>query len=267
MNHVWDNAEAGGNELLVLLALADHADDDGVCWPGIKRIAMKARISERSVKRIVQKLQRSGQLDRQTSAGPKGTNLYRIQTGGDNLSPGTNPAGGGDTQGQKGVTPVSPEPSVQTSKKTSTASRSCSSSIVDEEYIKNLYKTLDPEGVDLSVEKCKVWIKSKWPRVIPFTQEALTPFLKSNASPRGQAAPAPNPVQIPPYEWIQSLLTEKDGFSVPELLGKPWEEIPNYQQAALIELYTDHLKKLRSKNPSNSRPEAETQQSTQQKAA
>ena len=49
-----DVASMGGSsdpvpaELLVLLALADHARDDGVCWPSIRTIAAKARVEERS---------------------------------------------------------------------------------------------------------------------------------------------------------------------------------------------------------------------------
>lgn len=45
-----------GNEKLVLLALADHADDAGQCWPGLERIAEKCGISRASVIEHLNKL-------------------------------------------------------------------------------------------------------------------------------------------------------------------------------------------------------------------
>jgi len=45
-----------GNEKVVLLALADFADDDGTCWPSIDRIAEKAYISRSTVIRILKSL-------------------------------------------------------------------------------------------------------------------------------------------------------------------------------------------------------------------
>ena len=42
---------------LVLMALADIADDHGLCWPSVKALARKCSISERSVQRILQVLQ------------------------------------------------------------------------------------------------------------------------------------------------------------------------------------------------------------------
>ena len=35
MNAVWNLSKQSGSALLVLLALADRADDDGFCWPGL----------------------------------------------------------------------------------------------------------------------------------------------------------------------------------------------------------------------------------------
>jgi len=37
MSYVWEASKAKGSELLLLLAIADHAADDGYCWPGIPR--------------------------------------------------------------------------------------------------------------------------------------------------------------------------------------------------------------------------------------
>jgi DnaD/phage-associated family protein len=63
MSIVWDSSSHSGNALLVLLAIADHANDEGICWPSISTIAKKARISERQTKRIIQDLADSGEIE------------------------------------------------------------------------------------------------------------------------------------------------------------------------------------------------------------
>lgn len=40
-------------EQLVLLALADHANDDGITWPGIERIAAKCGYTERGIRKVI----------------------------------------------------------------------------------------------------------------------------------------------------------------------------------------------------------------------
>lgn len=119
MTAVWDNAGVQGSELLVLLALADWADDNGVCWPAMSTLADKARISERSAQRACRSLVEKGLLAIEDNAGPKGANRYRVATekpaapattscgGGDNLTPPA-AAPGGDTADTGGVTPVTP---------------------------------------------------------------------------------------------------------------------------------------------------------------
>lgn len=62
MSKVWDESKQKGSNLLVLLALADFADDFGYCWPSIATIAAKARLSERQTIRIIQSLEEQGEL-------------------------------------------------------------------------------------------------------------------------------------------------------------------------------------------------------------
>lgn len=69
-----------GNEKVVLLALADHADDDGVCWPSIRRIAEKGYISERSVQRILPKLVELGFVHMQDQISASGRTTARKYT-------------------------------------------------------------------------------------------------------------------------------------------------------------------------------------------
>lgn len=45
----WETTDAKGSEKYVLLALADYADDAGVCWPSIKTIAARTGLGERTV--------------------------------------------------------------------------------------------------------------------------------------------------------------------------------------------------------------------------
>ena len=46
-----------GTDKLVLVALADNADDDGVCWPGQKFLAEKTGMTDRSVRTILARLE------------------------------------------------------------------------------------------------------------------------------------------------------------------------------------------------------------------
>lgn len=60
-------------EKLVLLALADCANDEGICWPGIRSLCAKTGKSERSLQSAIQSLCSSGQLTRDEIKG-KGCN-------------------------------------------------------------------------------------------------------------------------------------------------------------------------------------------------
>jgi hypothetical protein len=87
---VFLNSEATGNDRLVLLALADEADDDGgSCYPSIQRLALKTRCNARTVRRCIERLEADGALDvERGGAGRGNVNRYRILLDkGDNLSP------------------------------------------------------------------------------------------------------------------------------------------------------------------------------------
>lgn len=79
MSWVWDHSTASGVDLLVMLAIADNAaDHGGDAWPSTSTLARKCRVSERTVQRVVQRLDALGLLVVEWSAGPRGTNRYRI---------------------------------------------------------------------------------------------------------------------------------------------------------------------------------------------
>jgi len=47
MTKVWDYSGAECGALLVLLAMADFANDDGIAWPSIASLCQKSRLAER----------------------------------------------------------------------------------------------------------------------------------------------------------------------------------------------------------------------------
>lgn len=81
MNRVWSDSQQSGSALLLLLAIADHANDDGVCWPSVARLAQRARVKERQAQNIIKELAASGEIDIQHGAGRSHTSLYIIRLG------------------------------------------------------------------------------------------------------------------------------------------------------------------------------------------
>jgi hypothetical protein len=81
MTMVFDRYPEGGSEMLLALALADHAHDDGTrIWPSVGELARKTRQSTRTVQRQLQKMVASGWLEMvSTATGRRGsTNEYRV---------------------------------------------------------------------------------------------------------------------------------------------------------------------------------------------
>ena len=72
-----------GNPLrkLVLIKLADNANDNGECWPSYGHIADQCEISRRSVIRHVAELEKAGIVRLICREGPKGytSSLYQIR--------------------------------------------------------------------------------------------------------------------------------------------------------------------------------------------
>lgn len=130
MTEVWKNSQLAGTPLLLAIALADHCNDDRVCWPSIGYLAKKVRLSERHTTRILQQMAAEGHLIIHAGAGRHGTNLYEMPTveqmqalgkftpqrwstqeGDDGYVTLTDVSGGGDRCVRGGVTDVTPKPS------------------------------------------------------------------------------------------------------------------------------------------------------------
>lgn len=56
MSQVWEVADVDSYTLLTLLALADHAGDDGWCWPSIEFLKKKTRLCERTLYQAIKNL-------------------------------------------------------------------------------------------------------------------------------------------------------------------------------------------------------------------
>lgn len=122
MSMAWESAPVEGTDLLLLLALADFANDSGEsCYPSIATLAKRMRKSERSVSRGISSLEKAGLLEVVLRGGGRNSSRYRIVVSAlegrqnvtpDKMSP-LSPVSGQPCHGCQGtpVTDVTPPPS------------------------------------------------------------------------------------------------------------------------------------------------------------
>lgn len=113
LNWAWHQQAPTSTAKLVLVALADHANADGECWPSMASVAALAQCSTRQVSRCIDALEDAGLLTRRRlrkSDGQLGRYSYKlaIMTGG---PPGigdqrTSTSGGHVSAGQNQETPA-----------------------------------------------------------------------------------------------------------------------------------------------------------------
>ena len=121
MSHVWRESKTQGGELLVLLAIADRADDSGIAWPRIAELSAKSRLSPRQVYRIIKILEDLGELSVLHGGGRHKPNRYQItltnfQCNNVTVNKTVTPTSqNGDTGDTETVTPMSPHTSVDPS--------------------------------------------------------------------------------------------------------------------------------------------------------
>ena len=121
---VWE-LDLPPTEKLVLLIIADHADDNGQnAYPGIARIARRASLSERQVQRILSDLvkrnllvidrQRGGGVDLRSDRRPNRYAIVGVTSTSSRGVDGVTFEGlRGDISALHGVTPMSPNPSIE----------------------------------------------------------------------------------------------------------------------------------------------------------
>lgn len=76
---VWDHSRHAGPHLLMMLAIADFADDDGRAFPAVAKLAEKCRMKPRNAQTLLAVLRASGELEVLEGEGPRGTNLFHIR--------------------------------------------------------------------------------------------------------------------------------------------------------------------------------------------
>ena len=81
---VWEHSPYSGAKLLIHLALADHADDEGYCYPGYTFLARKTRVSRRFAIDAVSEMEKDGYIIKNVRGhytegkSRQASNLYRV---------------------------------------------------------------------------------------------------------------------------------------------------------------------------------------------
>lgn len=101
---VWERSKASGSALVVLLALADHANDDLEAWPAQSTLARLAKITDRQVRAILADLVAAGDIE-VAGIGHRNVIVYRIACGGPNQGHEPTPTPEVYFQGQPPMTP------------------------------------------------------------------------------------------------------------------------------------------------------------------
>lgn len=129
MSEVFSRYPRGGSEMLLALALADHAHDDGTSVrPSVRHLAEKTRQSERAVQYQLRNMEACGWLQlvanatggrntpreyRINPAWVRGANLAPVENGADDDAKGCSPASERvQSEAPKGAAAVAPEPSI-----------------------------------------------------------------------------------------------------------------------------------------------------------
>src|SRR5690606_878651 len=68
MSLVWDHSQQKGSGLILLLAVADYANENNQAWPSISTLAAKIRMSDRNTQILLRKIVDSGELEMQPNA-------------------------------------------------------------------------------------------------------------------------------------------------------------------------------------------------------
>lgn len=85
---VWARKDLDPYERLVMLSLADHADDEGYCFPSIRRLCDRTGMKERGLQGVLKRLTNRGDIRIEIGGGRSGTNRYQIVN---NPAPGAPP--------------------------------------------------------------------------------------------------------------------------------------------------------------------------------
>ena len=80
---VWSQSQAKGTARLVLLAIADHANPSGVCWPSLRRLSSYVNVDRRNVIKAINSLVKMGELERIDNGFTGRATTYKVTLGSD----------------------------------------------------------------------------------------------------------------------------------------------------------------------------------------
>jgi len=63
LNQVWQHSKAKGAAFILMIAIADAANDEGECWMSVAKLAKKARVTDRYIPKLSQQLEELGELE------------------------------------------------------------------------------------------------------------------------------------------------------------------------------------------------------------
>lgn len=152
MSAIFESKTLGPTERLVMLALADHADDDGRCYPSIERLRQRTGLSERAVQTNIRKLVDQGYIRIVPGGGKGNANLYFVSANPAAAAPYSDPNPAADAPRRK-CTPAAdapqtpqemranpaadaPEPSGTIIEPSTTAREASKSVVVDDQIIR-----------------------------------------------------------------------------------------------------------------------------------
>jgi hypothetical protein len=115
----WDAEGLSPTQKLVLVKLADNANDDGYCWPSLPYLMKHTCLSNSAVRTAIRQLEEAGLVTRIGQADERGTrpNHYQLHASGVAAHDGgvARENRGGGTRKQGGCFLVPPEPSIEPS--------------------------------------------------------------------------------------------------------------------------------------------------------
>ena len=79
---IYNDQELSHRTKAVYIYLKDHANKEGICWPGIKTIAAGVSISRSTVKRALDDLVKAGLVEKSSrwrGNGSLSSNLYQLK--------------------------------------------------------------------------------------------------------------------------------------------------------------------------------------------
>lgn len=193
---------------IVLLALADYADPEGVCFPGQKTIAKKCSMGERTLRDKVAKLVELGYVERRQRRGEGGyrtTDEYRLLPAGAAGRPSNLPAAEGASHRQAVAAQEPSEPPV---KKNNRARQ------MPDDFTWNNAHSLKAtaKGIDIEVElvKFKDYHRAKGSRFVDW--DAALHYWLNNARPEpgGGQRTSTRPAPRTPTDRMNAVLSIQD---------------------------------------------------------